>query len=139
MDKKTRLITACLTGPVVFWTLLVNLVSPLEGAPLQNAVSPPIDLIDISSVEPDLTLPPLVSSAPLRAGRRFKEVLPTLQDIEIDLEMSVRERSPMENSAMASPEAKNSSGSVCRLLTKSKRKTPLHGGATHPTIIHDRP
>ena len=83
MDKKTRLITACLTGPVVFWTLLVTLVSPSDGAPLQNAASPPIDLIDISSVEPDLTLPPLVSSAPLRAGRRFKEVLPTLRDTDI--------------------------------------------------------
>ena len=83
MDKKTRLFAAYSTGPVGFLMLLVILASPSDGALLQDATSPPVKLVDISSVDPDLTVPPLTSNSPPRAGKRFQEVLPSLQDTEI--------------------------------------------------------
>ena len=57
--------------------------------------------------------------------------------IETALEMSAREKSLMENLAMASQEEKNTFGFACLSLTKSKRKTPSLGGAIPPTIIRD--
>ena len=83
MDKNTLRFATYSIGSIVYLTLLVILLPPLDGALLQDVASPPVKLVDISSVEPDLILPPLCSNSPPHAGKRFKEVLPTLQDTEI--------------------------------------------------------
>ena len=61
MDKKTLRFVTYSTRPVVYLTLLAILLPPLDGALLQDTASPPVKLLDISSVEPDLVLPPLSS------------------------------------------------------------------------------
>ena len=83
MDKNTLRFAIYSIGSIVYLTLLVILLPPSDGALRQDVAFPPVKLVDISSVEPDLILPPLCSNSPPHAGKRFKEVLPTLQDTEI--------------------------------------------------------
>jgi hypothetical protein len=83
MNNKPRLATVYLIWPIFCLTLLVGWAFPADGAMRQDALSASIELVDIASVEPDLTLPPLSTEAPLTGGKRFKQVLPTLKATDI--------------------------------------------------------
>lgn len=83
MHHKSRLAAVQSIWPIVYLTSIATWALPVHGSMLQDTHAPPHELVDISSVEPDLTLPPLSTSPILNAGKRFKEVLPTLNTTDI--------------------------------------------------------
>ena len=83
MHHQAHLTAVHSTWSIVFLTSFAIWALPLHGSMQQDIHAPPNELVDISSVEPDLTIPQLSTSLVLNAGKRFKEVLPTLNTTDI--------------------------------------------------------